>query len=225
MAVTRKQAEELAQDVKLLLNRPDEDDFYQWPEEYFEALNRAQKKVRRMIAQHEPELLVEETTKTTSDSGLTYDLGDHHLGQIEVWAPPGPPTGERIPPANPDSPYFGFWVDGTDLRFTQQKEYSGGVYIRWTPATVTAMVPGGTHVLPAFCEDMLEYEAAYLMSLKTGFPGDPNRFAELSIREWKGDPRDPSDMGILGIIKRDAASRGFETAAGATSRPWYRGIS
>lgn len=224
MAVTRKQAEEIIQDVRNLLNRPEEDDFFQYPEEYLVALNKAHKRIYRKIAQTWPEILMQSTTKTSADSGLTYDLGDFHLGQMEVWAPPGPPTGERIPPALPDSAFFGFWVDGTTLKFTVQQDYNP-LYIRWVPETVTDIESGATHVLPSFCEDMLEYETAGLLSQKQGFPGSAMKFTALAAREWRGDPIDPSDMGILGTLKRQAASQGYETAAGPTAQPWWRGIS
>jgi hypothetical protein len=223
MAVTRKQSEELVHNVRQLLNRPEEDDFFQFPDEYFEYLSKAHRRIYRKVARANPMVLFTETTVTTSDSGLTYDLGDFHLGQIEVYAPPGPPRGERIPPAYPDSPYFGFWVDGTNLRFTYQQEYSP-LYIRWVPETVADLDADGTHSLPAFCEDMLEYETAFLMAQKQGFAGDPGKFQILANREWLGDPNDPSDDGILAILKKQPANAGFENAAGMHSRPWWRGI-
>jgi hypothetical protein len=224
MAVTRKPIEEIAQNVRLMLNRPEEDDLYAWPEEYYQALSKANRKIYKKIAQHNPKLVMTETTKTSADAGLTYDLGDFHLGLMEVWSPPGPPTGERLPPANPDSGYFGWWIDGTDLRFTRQQLYSP-IYIRWVPETIADLTAGDDHALPAYCEDMLEYEAEFLMANKQGFPGDPRKFSQLADWEWRGRDTDPSDMGILGTIKKLALSQGFESAAGATGQPWYRGIS
>ena len=223
MSVTRRTSEEILHNVRAALNRPEEDDFFQWPEEYYEALNKAHRHCYRMLAQAAPNVLITETTKTTADSGLTYDLGDFHFGDIEVYEPPGPPTGSRIFPANPSSGYFGFWIDGTDLRFTTQTVYSP-LYIRWTPETVTKIVPKATHVLPAYCEDWLEYETTGRMASKTGFAGNPDRFHALATAEWSGDPRSPGDMGILGTVKRLAANEGIQFASGVGSRPWYRGI-
>ena len=223
MTVTRRTPEEMAQNVRILLNRPDDDDLFQWPEEFLEAFNKAHRRIYRKVAQANPAVLVTETTKTTSDSGLTYDLEDHHFGQLEVWAPPGPPTGMMIPPALPNSSYFGYWVDGTDIRFTRQTVYSP-LYIRWVPVTVAVVPPGGDHALPAYCEDMLEYDAAYIMAGKEGFAGNPMKYRELSNREWKGSDDDVSDMGILGILKRSGAAQGFEAAIGVEIQPWYKGI-
>jgi len=212
MAVTRNNTEQIAQLMKQGLNRPDEDDFFIFPEEYYSALTKAHKKIHQKISQHAPGILLEETSVVSLDAGLTYDLGDHHKGQLEVYAPPGPPLGERIPPANPDSAHFGFFVDGTTLRFTIQKMFNP-LYIRWSPETLDALSQKQDHTLPAYCEDMLEYLACFVMANKTGFAGDPRKFKQLANMEWVGDPEEPSDMGILGTIKRLAANQGFESYA------------
>jgi len=223
MSVTRRKAEEIIQNVRMALNRPEEDDFFQWPEEYYEALDKAHRHWYRQIAQHAPNILLTNGTATTSDSGVSYDLGDFHFGNMEVYEPPGPPTGVTIPPANPSSPYFGFWVDGITLKLTTPTIYSP-LYLRWTPETVAKIAPKGTHALPAYCEDMLEYETTGRMASKSGFAGDPDRFFVMANMEWSGDPRSPSDMGILGTIKRLSANEGFQYATGAADRPWYKGI-
>lgn len=224
MAVTRKSVEELARNVRdMHLNRPFEDDLIQWPDEYYRAMSRAHRRIYRMVAKTNPRILVTETTKTSSDSGLTYELGDFHFGEMEVYAPPGPPTGERIYPANPDSSYFGWWVDGTTLRFTIQQLYSP-LYIRWTPETVADLTSDSSHLLPSFCEDMLEYETSKLLCEKPGIAINPQKFEILANAEWKGRASDESDTGILGILKRQAANQGVETAAGLGYQPWWRGI-
>lgn len=224
MPPTRKTAERLALGVKTLLNRPDEDDLFEWPDEYLDAVNRAHRRIYNKIAQHAPGLIRTSSTITSSDGGASYDLGDFHLGQLEVYIPPGPPQGARILPADPDSSYFGFWVDGTKLRLTYSKYYDY-LSVLWSPETVAEMAPDDEHVLPAFCESMLQYEAAFLLGNKPGFAGNPGNYAALSAREWRGDPTDPSDMGILGTIKRLAVSQGFETAIGLEGQPWWRNIS
>jgi hypothetical protein len=224
MAVTRKSVEELALNVRdMHLNRPEEDDLIQYPDEYYRAMSKAHRRIYRKIAKANPKVLVTETTFTSSDSGLTYELGDFHFGEMEVYAPPGPPVGERIYPANPDSNYFGWWIDGTTLRFTIQQLYSP-LYVRWAPETVDDVDPGTAHLLPAFCEDMLEYETAKILADKPGIAINPAKFEGLANAEWKGRPSDESDTGILGILKRQAASQGIETAAGLGYQPWWRGI-
>lgn len=222
MAVTRKSVEELAANVRdMHLNRPEEDDLIQWPDEYYRAMSKAHRRIYGMIAKVNPKILVTETTFTSSDEGLTYDLGDFHFGEMEVYEPPGPPTGARILPANPDSRYFGWWMDGTELRFTTQKLYSP-LYVRWVPETVADITSEGAHLLPAFCEDMLEYETARLLASKPGVALDPRKFEAWANEEWKGRPSDESDTGILGILKRQGASQGIETAARLSGQPWWR---
>ncbi len=225
MAPTRKSPERLCQGVKLLLNRPEDDDFFEWPEEYLAALSKAHRRIYQKIAQHAPNLILVDATVTTSDGGWTYALDDFQMGLIEVYQPPGPPTGPRIPPANPDSAHFGFWIDGTTLKLTRPMVFAP-LHIRWAPETLPDLQATGTdtHVLPAYCEDMLEYEAAFLMANKSGFAGNPQQFSMLANRQWVGDPADESDMGILGTIKRLAMNQGYEAHAGAAPIPWYRGI-
>lgn len=223
MAVTRKTVEELAQNVRdMHLNRPTEDDLLVWPEEYFKAMSKAHRRIYQQIAKVNPKMLVTSTTFTSTDSGATYELGNNHYGEMEIYEPPGPPTGARIYPCNPDSNYFGWWVDGTTLKFTWQRDIT--LYVRWTPDTVADLNADSTHLLPAFCEDMLEYETAKLLAEKPGIAMNPGKFEKMSNEEWLGRQSDPSDTGILGIIKRVGASQGIETGAGVGEQPWWRGI-
>ncbi len=225
MSVTRKQTEELAQIIaKDELNRPDDDSFFQYPEAYYRALSTAHKWLRDKIAEFAPELVVTETSKTSADSGLTYELDDFHMGQLEVWAPPGPPRGTTIPPALPESPYFGFFVDGTTLRFTSQKLYSP-LYIRWIPETLPAMTAEVEHTLPAFCEPCLIKRASYIMAGKSGFLGDPMKYKREADYLWSGDPEEPSDSGILGKIQKASAYEGLEASVSHEEQPWWRGLS
>jgi hypothetical protein len=224
MAVTRKSVEELAQNVRdMHLNRPNEDDLILWPEEYFKAMSKAHRRIYQQIAKVNPKILVTSATFTSADSGATYELANHHFGEMEVYAPPGPPTGARIYPALPDSNYFGWWVDGTTLKFTQSQNYSP-LYVRWTPDSVEDLNADSEHLLPAFCEDMLEYETAKLLADKPGIAINPQKYEVKANEEWLGRQSDPSDTGILGIIKRVGASQGIETAAGVGEQPWWRGI-
>ncbi len=223
MAVTRKTVEELAQNVRdMHLNRPEDDDLIVWPEEYFRAMSKAHRRIYQQIAKINPKFLVTSATFTSSDAGLTYDLGDFHFGEMEVYEPPGPPTGARIYPANPDSGYFGWWVDGTTLKFTWQRDVT--LYVRWTPDSVADLNADSAHLLPAFCEDMLEYETAKLLAEKPGIAVNPQLFEVKANEEWKGRRSDESDTGILGIIKRVGASQGIEGADGTGYQPWWRGI-
>jgi len=223
MAASRKEPERLVQEVQQLLNRPDEDDLFVFPEEYFEKMSVAHRRIRGKITEHAPGLLVTTDTFTSTDGGETYELGDYHFGNLEVYAEPGPPNGERIPPASPDSAYFGFWIDGTTLHLTLARDYT--LYVRWVPETISDLDAENDHTLPRFCEQMLVYETAYLLAQKRGFAGDPNEYRALSNKEWHGDPTDPSDVGILGRIKKNAAGRGYETHAGVMGAPWWKRIT
>lgn len=224
MAVSRRQTETLAHEVRNLLNRPEEDDLIVFPERYYEALSKAHRHYHRQVAQHAPQLLSVVEVKTSSDGGETYDLEDHHFGELELWEPPGPPNGLRIYPALPESSRIGFYVQGTSLVLTRVKDYSPGLYVRWTPATVADIDAGTQHLLPAYCEDAMIARAAMEIAETPGVLADSSVFREKARREWRGDEDDPSDMGVLGILKRLAANEGIVTAAGLPGKPWYRGI-
>ena len=53
--------------------------------------------------------------------------------------------------------------------------YSPGIYIRWAPDTPTNVDAETQHVLPGYCEDMMEFESAFILGSKTGFAGNPGR--------------------------------------------------
>lgn len=225
MAVTRRGTEELAAELQALLNRPDQDTLISFPDDYYWALSKAHRWLRRKVAQHAPYILAEQTTVASTDGGSSYDLGDHHHGELEVWAPPGPPNGERIPPALPESPYFGFYQRGTVIYLTSDKDYSPGLYIVWTPETVADLDEGQDHSLPAYCEDCLIYRAAFMLASRPGFMGNPSMYMSLARDEWAGSPNDPSDMGIIGTLKNRDAGGGVESAIPMAGLPWYKRIS
>lgn len=227
MAVTRKKAIELAQEVRLELNRPTEDDLLGFPDAYFRALGKAHRYIRRKVAEHEPQVLMPDspTLVTSSDNGETFDLGDFYIGSVGVWEPPGPPDGLPILPALPEQSRHGYWIDGTVLHLTRAKDYSPGLYI--TGITVTSDFPSDEadeHDLPPYCEDALVLRAAYELATTPGMAVDAMSYKRRFENEWKGDRDDPSDMGILGLLKRRSNFGGVETAVDEFDRPWWRNL-
>lgn len=205
------------------LNRPSDDDLFTDPDDYHGALTKAQRYFYRRTASHYPGVLVTEKGPISSDDdGRTYDLGDDHYSEMEVWTPPGPPTGTIIPPAVPESGDFGYYTEGQLLKLTRKKDYSPGIYIRWVPATVPPVDNNNDPTLPNYFEDALVFRAAYHLAKKPGYLGDPDSFKDDAREEWAGDPEDPSDAGLLGTLSRQSAHRGREGRG--SPLPWYKRI-
>lgn len=208
-----------------LLNRPTEDDLFTFPTDYYNALTRAANYFRSKVASHFPELFYETAVVTSNAAGDTYALSDDHMGELEVWLPPGPPSGRQMSNVFPDSGAFGFYVEGRNIRLTRAKVFDPGLYVRWVPQTVTPLDDTHNSPLPLYCEEAEMLYAAYLLAQKPGFLGDKEDLRVRAIRAWSGDPDDPSDMGVLAIISRQAATQGHQTAAGVGYAPWWDGIS
>lgn len=213
--------------VKELLNRPSDDDLFTDPGDYHTALTRSQQFWYRQVASHYPDLLKQDHSSnpiSTSDDGRTYQLGGDHLGEMEVWTPPGPPTGRVILPAVPEANRQGFYVDGTDLKLVLKRDYDPGIYVRWVPADAPDIDGGTNPALPVYFDDALTYQAAYYMASKPGFLGDPQFYRQSAIKEWEGDPDSVSDAGILGTLSRQSAHGGF-LSIGDHGGAWYHHIS
>lgn len=222
MAPVRRSTDALAIELRELLNRPDDDDFFPWPQRYYEALSRAHRRVYGKIGQHAPDLISSQKLVTTSDDGQTYDLGDHQYGDLLIWEPPGPSGGRRLYPALPESPYVGFYRQDTTIVLTQARVYTPGLYAVSAWATLSDLDKDQDHVLPSYCEDMILFEAAAYLAETPGFLGSPETYRNRAIWEWKGNPQDESDMGILGTIKRLSANEGLEGGEFSDGAWWRR---
>lgn len=223
MAVSRRSTEDLAAEVRALLNRPETDFLLAFPDDYYRALSRAQRHCRRELMQHAPDLLLVTTTVTSADGGSSYDLGNH-WHYLEVYAPPGPPRGEPLLPAIPEGGQPGYYVEGTVLKLTYARDYTPGLYIRWLPVTSPQVDESTDHVLPAYCEDWLCLRACYELASIPGVMADPMAFKTRARNEFYGDPEDPADGGLITTLKRRSAWGGAESAAGGQFVPWYKGI-
>lgn len=202
------------------LNRPQDDDLFEYPLEYYQALTRAHKRAYRQVAQHRPQLLYTNTELTSLDGGTTFTLTDDHYGEMEVYRDPGPPRGEVLVPTNPE---FGghYYVDGRDLKMLYA--ISSSIHIRWVPRTIADLDEDTDSLLPAYCDEYIIEWACYLLAQKPGFLGDERTFYMNAMREWRGDPEDPSDMGILGVISRQSSHQAYEGLSDQAT-PWWRGI-
>ena len=211
-----------------ILNRPTDDNLFTDPDDYEEALTRAEAYWYRACATHYPDLLkVESSVVASTDGGASYLLIDDHYGELEVCTPPGFPTGQTIVQALPESASFGFYVQGRSLRLTYKKNYNPGIYLRWVPATLTPLKSTAVIVdpsLPAYFRDAYLYQAAYYMAQKPGFIGDAEFFAQKATAEWDGDPNSISDAGLLGTLSRQYATGGYQSIV-TGNVPWYKGIS
>ena len=208
-----------------ILNRPTDDDLFTSPGDFEEALTRAEAYWYRQVATHYPDLLkVVSSAISSSDGGVTYALGDDHYGELEVWTPPGPPTGQPIVQTLPESTVFGFYIQGQNLKMTFAMDYSPGIYLSWVPATLVALTDASVDPhLPAYFEDAYLYRAAYYLAQKPGFIGDPGYFKSLATQEWDGDSDSMSDAGILGTLSRQYAAGGYQSIVTGVT-PWYKNI-
>lgn len=207
-----------------LLNRPDEDDLIVFPDDYYSALSTAERGLRAKIVGHYPELLYTTAVATTSDGGRTYDLTDDHMGSIEIWTPPGPPSGRLLSNVLPESRTFGYYHEGRKLVLNYPRVFTPGLYVRWIPAEQTPLSATQNSRLPLYCDEAICLNAAYQLASRPGFLGDAEDFRRRARVEWSGDPDDTSDMGVLGIISRQAATQGHQTAIASGDGAWWRGI-
>lgn len=203
------------------LNRPEADDFFS-TREYYNALTTAQGYIRRRVAEHRVDLIRQVDTLLSEDGGASYLLTDDHLGQLEVWSPPGPPDGQLILPSQPESGRGGYYMQGRSIRLNSPTIYNP-MYIRWVPATPPPVDAGNDPDLPSMMEDLLVYRSAYQLSLKQGFLGNPADLLAQARMEWSGDPSDDSDTGVLGTITNQEAYGGVE-AVNIQPRTWYERI-
>jgi hypothetical protein len=213
--------QELVEEVVRLLNRPTEDSLFDYPNEHHDALNRAIRKARRLVAQHFPNLLYESTTLTSSDGGNTFTLSDDHLGEIQLWRSPGPPKGILL--MRTDAWGGGdYWIEGRDIKFTVPMTVEP-LYVSWIPASHTNVNKGNDPTLPDYFRDWIANQAAAYMARKPGYLGDYSAFEARALNEWGGDRRDPSDLGILGTLKRQDVTNPYRTTTEGI-HPWYHGM-
>jgi hypothetical protein len=219
--------QEIIDQAKIEMNRPPVDDLFDPGSDdalYLVALTRVRDRARQKIAQHGPWVLLEESTAITPEdaTGETYDLGDDWFAGLEVWTPPGVDNGRRIYPGFPGMAAERFWIQGQILHLTIPKVFSPGLYLRWIPATPPAVTLGGETSLPLFMDWYLLYEMCALMASRPGSGLDAVQFRGQARDEWYGKPDDPSDVGILGQLKKQMANMG--EAHLPSGSYWWRGL-
>jgi hypothetical protein len=212
--------EQMAWEMVQELNRPEEDDLFVFPDEYYKALSKAHRYYRRLFAAHRPDLIYDATTVATTDGGETFLLTDDHYGEMLLFRSPGPPSGRPMVPSTPEGGGH-YWQEGRTIRMLST--YDGTLYVRWVPATVTALDGSNDSTLPVYCDDAILQRACFYMAQKPGFLGNPEVFKANSQTEWAGDPSDPADMGVLGIIMRQSAHQAYEGVSDDVGDgPWWR---
>ncbi len=218
--LTKERRARLRDRIRRELNRPEEDDLFQWPEEYDGALERAIQHYRRLTAQHYPDVLYQVDIITPDeDDEYAFEPPGDHLGEMELWMPPGPPRGRRILPGTPLHYEMRFYVQGGKLRLTRKRKFTPGLYMRWVPTEPDESTPP----LPKYYDNAVVLKASELLASKPGFMGDPASYRHRSNMEWGGDPENPSDAGIIGTIERQSVDRGYENIGGDS--PWWGRIT
>jgi len=212
--------EQMAQEMRRRLNRPDEDDLFEFPLSYHGFLSQAHRHFYKLTAQHSPGFLYATDTLTSSDGGATFTLTDDHFGELLLYRSPGPPRGQPLVPAIPEGAGH-YWQEGRTLNFIAA--YPDTLYIRWIPATITALDQDNDSVLPSYYDDAIIEWACFLAGQTPGFLGNPDVFKQNALREWRGEQDNPGDMGILGIISRQSAYQAWEGQTDV-SQAWWRGL-
>ena len=214
-----------------ILNRPADDDFYNYPDEHYSNLSEAHRHYVREVAKKRPEILYIESTLAAGDAtGEYYDLSDlagysgEHFGKMRVFTPPGPVRGREYVPAAPGTEREGFYRVGTRLYLTIARVHTPGLYILWVPVELAADLNEETDpILPSYCHEAIVWRAAGLMARKPGSLQNPQMFFDQAMSYWSGDPRDPSDNGALGTISHQSEHEGL-VALDSTHEAWWRGI-
>lgn len=209
--------------LKQLLGRPASDDFYSDPSEYYDALNEVVTQVRVTIANQYPALLYEESgAVSSSDSGLTYAIPNagEVIGRLRVFEPPGVRTGAEVLPASPGMLRAGFRVQGINIKMTTLRNVD--LYFLYIPQDHTAIADGVDSPLPDFMDRWIVYKAAAIMAMKAGSMVDPDTFEDKAAELWRGDPRNPMDTGIMGMLSQYAERQGWEGLDYQDDRWWNR---
>jgi hypothetical protein len=224
-------AEDAAKDIRRrILNRPNDDDLFDYPSDYFHALTVAVAWMKRKIAAQYPAMLYETFGVIAPDEGSARDpqvftLPDDHLGEIEVWTPPGPPRGRLVYSTLPEEQaHEGAYMQGRQIIFPR-KRFHPGIYVRWIPATHEIKERETDTNLPAYTDEAVKQYAAYIMARKPGSLLQAESYLAAANAEFDGDRNSISDEGILGRISRQVANQAMATAAYVPIRPWYRGIN
>jgi len=212
--------EQMAAEMKRRLNRPDEDDLFEFPLDYQSYLSQAHRHFYKQTAQHRPTFLYASTTVASTDGGNTFLLTDDHYGEILLFRDPGPPNGRPFVPSLPEGA-GNFWQEGRNIRMLTP--YTGTLYVRWIPATIVDLDQDNDSLLPSYFDDAIIEWACFLAGQKPGFLGNPEVYKANAMREWSGEPSDPSNMGLLGIIMRQSAHQAWEGISDDPG-PWWRGI-
>ena len=209
--------------IKKLLGRPSTDSFYTDPDDYYNAINDVISQIRVTIANQYPDLLYEESSAvSSSDSGLTFPLPNSGelLGRIRVFEAPGIRTGAEILPATAGMLRDGWRILGTDLTRTIQRNVD--LYFLYIPQDHTAVESGVDSPLPNFMDEWIVYKAAARMARVAGSMVDPQPLEAFAGELWRGDPQNPMDTGIMGMLSHYRDREGWSGVDYQDDRWWGR---
>lgn len=209
--------------IKSLLGRPDTDSFYSDPADYYTAINNVISQVRITLANQYPDLLYEESgAVSSSDSGLTYPLpnGGELIGRIRVFEAPGVRTGAELLPATAGMLRDGWRVLGTNLTRTVQRNVD--LYFLYIAQDHTAVANSVDSPLPNFLDEWIVYKAAARMARVAGSMVSPDAFEGYAGELWRGDPQNPMDTGIMGMLSHYRDREGWDGVDYQDDRWWGR---
>lgn len=207
-----------------LLNRPVDDDFFDYPTEHYSALSEANRYYYRQAAIKRPDRFRTVGTIAPDDAtGETYSLTDDHFGKLRVFTPPGPRTGDELFPASMGVHREGYYTVGSKLYLTVPRVYDPGLYVVWVPSTVDDLSASSNSTLPAYMHECVVWRAAALLAQKPGSLMEPLAFQMKADEYWRGNERDPSDSGALGTLVHQDLHGGV-AALDTDDEAWWRGI-
>ena len=195
---------------KRLARETGDDDFYDYPDEFYEALTDAHNHFRRLVAKHRPSILYEAAELAALDGGDTFTLPHEHLGKLEAWFEPGPPFGQPLYPSLPEKTGH-YYQEGLDLKMIGG--YSGNLHVRYVKAEVDDLDADNNSTLPVYLDSCIIEWAMFQLAQKEDSGISANKFRDNARRYWRGDSADLSDTGVLGILEKQSAHQARETVS------------
>lgn len=166
---------------------------------------------------------------TTADSGKTYTFGTDPVDGTSNIVPYGhaeiyDATHNR--PLRPGAE----WDKGADfVPFGDHIAFAGGVakpgpyFARFVSRPDVIDADTAPSLVPIEARELILARALYVWAQELGNV-DPEPYALYERRLWIGDPRDPSDVGILGLLKTQYGFAGAEALNGSMGA-WWRGVN
>lgn len=185
-------------------------------DDIYRYLSDAQEYVMRQFAIHVPaanrpvkELL------TSSDGGLTYQLGSEPLGRVDIYSQINASVPLTAGEASNHAADFE-WEGLQTIRMiaNRQRTFSSGPYAHYVPRPSAIDASNEPTLVPQHARLLIVYQAA-VQYVSEGGLGDPTHYESLYQKLWSGDPFKPGDIGILGELRLRYGT------SDSPKRPWW----